>query len=59
MSNAIWMIIYDLKNVRKDEYLQWFHNVHIPKNWPARVILGPLTIRFCAMMRKYPPTMDI
>jgi hypothetical protein len=31
MSNAIWMIIYDLKNVRKDEYLQWFHNVHIPE----------------------------
>jgi hypothetical protein len=31
MSNAIWIIVYDLKNARKEEYLRWFHDVHIPE----------------------------
>lgn len=31
MPSAIWIISYDLKKARKDEYLQWFHNVHIPE----------------------------
>lgn len=31
MSTAIWAIIYDLKTDGKDDYLRWFHEVHIPE----------------------------
>ncbi len=31
MPNAIWIIMYDLKRAREDEYLEWFDEVHIPE----------------------------
>jgi hypothetical protein len=30
MENAIWTIFYDVPNEGRDEYLNWFHQVHIP-----------------------------
>ena len=29
MASAVWMILYDLDPARADEYLHWFHEVHI------------------------------
>ena len=29
MSNAIWTLIYDIAEENRDEYLAWFHEVHI------------------------------
>ena len=31
MSDAIWIIMYDLKHDRETEYLEWFDEVHIPE----------------------------
>ena len=31
MENAIWTIFYDLPNEDQNEYLSWFHDVHIPE----------------------------
>ena len=31
MSNAIWMILYDLQREREAEYMDWFHDIHIPE----------------------------
>jgi hypothetical protein len=31
MTNAIWMISYDLDPTREEEYLQWFDTIHIPE----------------------------
>ncbi len=31
MQNAIWIIMHDLKRAREAEYLEWFHEVHIPE----------------------------
>ena len=31
MDNAIWTVIYDLPNECRNEYLSWFHEVHIPE----------------------------
>jgi hypothetical protein len=31
MTSAIWLIMYDLQRAREDEYLEWFHEVHIPE----------------------------
>ena len=31
MSQAIWILQYDLKSGSEHEYLNWFHNIHIPE----------------------------
>ena len=31
MSQAIWILQYDLTSGSEDEYLNWFHNIHIPE----------------------------
>ena len=31
MSSAIWLISYRLKREHEDQYLEWFHEVHMPK----------------------------
>jgi len=31
MSDAIWIIMYDLQPTRSTEYLDWFNQVHIPE----------------------------
>jgi hypothetical protein len=31
MSNAIWMITYELRRKREAAYLEWFHEVHVPE----------------------------
>ena len=31
MSNAIWMITYQLRREREAPYLEWFHEVHVPE----------------------------
>ena len=31
MTNAIWLIMYDLQQAREADYLDWFHEVHIPE----------------------------
>ena len=31
MSQAIWILQYDLKSGSEYEYLNWFHNIHIPE----------------------------
>ena len=31
MSQAIWILNYDLTNDSQYEYLNWFHNIHIPE----------------------------
>ena len=31
MENAIWTIMYDLPEESQDEYLSWFHDMHIPE----------------------------
>jgi len=31
MSNAIWMILYDLQREREADYMDWFHDIHIPE----------------------------
>ena len=31
MSNSIWVIMYNLARVTGSEYLDWFHQVHIPE----------------------------
>ena len=31
MSNAIWMITYQLLREREAPYLKWFHEVHVPE----------------------------
>lgn len=31
MSSAVWMIIYGLNADREAEYLDWFHDVHMPE----------------------------
>ena len=31
MTSAIWLIMHDLPQARADEYLEWFHEVHIPE----------------------------
>jgi len=31
MTSAIWLIIYDIQQARAAEYLEWFHDVHIPE----------------------------
>jgi hypothetical protein len=31
MSSAIWLISYHLNREREDQYLEWFHRVHIPE----------------------------
>ena len=31
MTGAIWLIVYDLQRDREAEYLEWFHEVHIPE----------------------------
>lgn len=31
MTSAIWLILYDLQRDREAEYLEWFHEVHIPE----------------------------
>ena len=30
MSSAIWLISYHLEHEREDQYLEWFHEVHMP-----------------------------
>ncbi|MBE9553466.1 MAG: hypothetical protein IMF05_08385 [Proteobacteria bacterium] len=31
MTNAVWIIMYELQRARAAEYLEWFHDVHIPE----------------------------
>lgn len=31
MTNAVWIIMYELQRARAAEYLGWFHDVHIPE----------------------------
>ena len=31
MSQAIWILKYDLKSGSENEYLNWFHKIHIPE----------------------------
>ena len=31
MSQAIWLIMYDIASENKDKYLNWFHDVHMPE----------------------------
>ena len=31
MSQAIWILQYDLTSGSEYEYLNWFHNIHIPE----------------------------
>ena len=31
MSQSIWILQYDLKSGSEHEYLNWFHNIHIPE----------------------------
>jgi hypothetical protein len=31
MTNAVWIINYELQQARVAEYLGWFHDVHIPE----------------------------
>ena len=31
MSQAIWILQYDLTSGLEYEYLNWFHNIHIPE----------------------------
>ena len=31
MTGAIWLILYDIKRAREAEYLEWFHEVHMPE----------------------------
>ena len=31
MSSAIWLISYQLMREREDQYLEWFHEVHMPE----------------------------
>ena len=31
MSQAIWILQYDLKSGSEHQYLNWFHNIHIPE----------------------------
>ena len=31
MSQAIWILQYDLKSGSEHQYLDWFHNIHIPE----------------------------
>ena len=31
MSQAIWILKYDLTSGSEQEYLNWFHNIHIPE----------------------------
>ena len=31
MDRAVWAIIYDLPEEGRDEYMEWFHGVHIPE----------------------------
>ena len=31
MTNAVWIIMYELQRARAAEYLGWFHEVHIPE----------------------------
>lgn len=31
MSSAIWLISYWLEREREDQYLEWFHDVHMPE----------------------------
>ncbi|MEM9359891.1 MAG: hypothetical protein AAGB04_27215 [Pseudomonadota bacterium] len=49
MSNAIWLIMYDIASANEAAYLDWFHNVHIPEKlarpgytWGAHYeVVGP------------------
>jgi hypothetical protein len=48
MENAIWTTIYDLPGEGRDEYLNWFHKVHLPQGlsrkgylWAAHYKLMP------------------
>lgn len=47
MDHGIWAIWYDIAPINKTEYLDWFHNVHIPEKlsrpgyrWAAHYELG-------------------
>ena len=31
MDRAVWAIIYDLPEEGRDEYMDWYHGVHIPE----------------------------
>ena len=31
MDRAVWAIIYDLPEEGRDEYMDWYHEVHIPE----------------------------
>ena len=31
MDRAVWAIIYDLPEEGRDEYMEWYHEVHIPE----------------------------
>jgi len=49
MSNAIWLIMYDIATANEEAYLNWFHDVHIPEKlarpgytWGAHYeVVGP------------------
>ena len=30
MSNAVWVILYTVADADRQDYLDWFHQVHIP-----------------------------
>lgn len=53
MDNAVWAVFYDLPEKGRDEYLSWFHEVHIPEKlsrpgyrWAAHYENAPAGERF-------------
>ena len=45
MSQAIWILQYDLTSGSEYEYLNWFHTIHIPEKLGGPVIYGQFITR--------------
>lgn len=49
---GIWLILYGLDKTAEDEYLEWFHDVHIPEKLASRVTIGLRTTGCSIVMRE-------
>ena len=45
MAASVWLLGYDIAAADRDHYLSWFHDEHIPENWPEPAIVGRRIMR--------------
>lgn len=58
MDNAIWALFYDISSADEKEYLQWFHNQHIPEKLERKGYLWASHYRIIDPGKNFQPVLN-